>query len=93
MKIVSRDGSGGELQCTCTAVASDGQTTLPVVGPGFNGPILPLGPSETATVSVTQIPAQRNVQTFSAPGLSMGTHEWSYSYVFTGLKIGTNFAR
>jgi hypothetical protein len=85
MKIVS-PYPYGEPSLDCTALASDGEMTLGLIGP--DPPRLPVLPSENAYLIVTVSPRAGQVQTFSAPGLTLGgKHEWSYEYRFYNLRI------
>jgi uncharacterized protein (TIGR03437 family) len=88
MWLISEDAPGTGSGCQVLAPASDGQLTLatmPRDGPG--SPLrLPVAARQTARVIVTVMP--RQAATFSAPGLTReGTHEWTYEYRFTGLRI------
>jgi len=76
----------GEPSIDCTALATDGELTLGLVGHPY--PYLPPRESDRAYVIVTVTPRATQVRTFSAAGLSLGgTHDWSYEYRFYGLKI------
>lgn len=79
------DGSGGETPFVVTVPASVGEAVVPTIG---NPPLLPgLVPSNTVAISVTMMPAAGQASSFSAPGLPNGKLDWSYQYMFKGLKI------
>lgn len=78
-----------ESAIECSAPASSGACTVELIRPFPDGPaVLPVIPSDDVRVTVIVGPGAGRVQTFSAPGFTReGTHEWSYEYRFTGLKI------
>jgi len=86
LRVTSTDAAGGQRFCDCAASASDGRVELGLLDLG-NGPRLPLGPSDSVEVVITMTPGEGQAQSFSAPGLAVGTHDWSYEYVFKGLSI------
>ncbi len=66
------------------AFAAAGELIIPVLGFG-NMMILPLPPADSVAFTLKVYPA--TAQTFTAKGLDFGQAEWSYEYVFKGLRI------
>lgn len=74
-----------EVSCECAALASEGRLSLGLL----TGPTrFPLPATENAQVIVTMEPRGTNLQTFAAPGLTLGgLHDWTFEYRFADLKI------
>jgi hypothetical protein len=88
VQLISEDTPGTGSGCAVLVPVSDGEYTMPLRRlSGPDSPLrLPVQPRQTARVIITVTPKQAT--TFSAPGLTReATHEWTYEYRFTGLRI------
>lgn len=86
LRLLAMFGTESWTGCEHVAPATDGQITIGV-GPRGDLMTLAVPPSDNVRAVITVEPTRGQVP-FSAPGLTRdATHEWSYQYEFTGLKI------
>ena len=78
------NGFGPQQYQSFTAFAAAGELVVPVMGSG-NMMILPLPPADSVAFTIKVYPS--TAQTFTAKGLDFGQAEWSYEYVYRGLRI------
>jgi uncharacterized protein (TIGR03437 family) len=88
VKLISEDEPGTGSGCHIYVPATEGQVTFGLVDSGLPGNPRRLSVQPRATARVIVTVTSRPPAVFSAPGLTReATHEWSYEFRFTGLKI------